>query len=300
MPPSKKRIAIPVVRAVAWIVGTLIVVTTASHLFLEHVNRKHRELLNDPKARITRIVQTGPQREALSTLCLTEILELSSDRPVPTVLFNAPKALRRLTSCPVIERAKVHVEKPNTLYIDYSTRQPIAWLYDYVDVGLDEKSICFPVIPYFSPKKLPEIYLGLFEQPTPPSSLIWNQPLEDERLKLAYTILQLFSKSEAAIRRVDVSSAFAESCGKRQVVLVIEENCRKILGEKERTFLQPIFLRLSVKNIHQELGNYNNLRKKLWDTVDFSLLSSQKGMSEYVLPPRTIDLRIEGLAFIQQ
>jgi len=298
MSASKRSASIPIVRAVAWIVSSVIVVAVAGHLFLQHTSRKHRQLLDDPKAHIMRIVQTGPQKEALSTLCLAEIMELSSDHPAPFASFNIGQAQRRLSNCPVIEKARVALEKPNTLYIDYRTRQPLAWLYDYVDIGLDEKGICFPVAPFFSPKNLPEIYLGLFER-QPPPTLVWNQPLDDERLKLGLAVLRLFPKDEARLRRIDVSSAFAESCGKRQIVLMIEESCRKIIGEREVVVVQPLFLRLSVKNISQELGNYHSLRKKLWDTVDFSHLGLQGNASGLTLPARVIDLRIDGLAFIQ-
>ncbi len=303
MSAPKQSAKVPLVRAVAWIVGSALVISGGGHFFIQHAVRKDRQMLHDPRYRITRIVQTGPQKEALSTLCLTEIMELSADHPVPISNFNTAKARRRLAACPVIEKVRVEVEKPNTLFVDYRTRQPVAWLYDYVDIGLDDKGICFPVTPFFSPKNLPEIYLGLFERQPPPAALVWNQPFEDERLKLALSILRIFSSKEYSglftLHRIDVSSAFAASCGKRQIVLNVEESCKKIVGESEVLAFQPLFLRLSVKNISKELGNYLSLRQKLWDTVDFSHQTRQANGAEIILPPRVIDLRIDGLAFIQ-
>jgi hypothetical protein len=294
---------IPLVRAVAWIVGSALVITASGHFFLQNHKKKQMALLHDPQFRITRIVQTGPQKEALSTLCLAEIMGLSFDRPIPLSSFNAAQAERCLTACPVIEKARVVVEKPSTLYIDYNTRQPIAWLYDYVNLGVDEKRCCFPVVPFLSPKNLPEIYLGLFANQAPERPLVWNQPLQDERLELALTILHLFSNKEYSglftLRRIDTSSILAESCGQRQIVLMIEETCKRKIGEREAILFQPLFLRLSHQNISQELGNYLSLRQKLWDTVDFTQLAATEKDLEMTLPPRVIDLRIEGLAFIQ-
>jgi hypothetical protein len=300
MSSQKRSPLVPLVRAVAWIVGSALVVAVSGHFFIEHTIHKKRAMLRDPKYRVTRIIQTGPQKEALSTLCLAEIMGLSSDFPIPLSAFNVEQAEKRLSACPVIEKASVSLEKPNTIYVDYLTRHPVAWLYDYVNIGLDEKGCCFPVTPFFSPKNLPEIYLGLFAQHPPPPPLVWNQPLQEERLKLALSILRLFSAKEYCglftIRRIDVSSAFAESCGQRQIVLSIEETCKKKHGERDIHLTQPLFLRLSVKGISQELGNYLSLRQKLWDTIDLAQVS---GKQEAVLPPRVIDLRIEGLAFIQ-
>ncbi len=293
----------PLVRAVAWIVGSALVVAIGGHLFLQQAISTQRAKLHDPKYRITRIVQTGPQKEALSTFCLAEIIGLSSDQPIPLSRFNSEEAEFRLAACPVIEKAHIEVEKPHTVYIDYYTRQPVAWLYDYVNIGLDDKACAFPVTPFFSPKNLPEIYLGLFAQHPPPQPLVWNQPLQDERLKLALSILRLFSTKEYSglftLQRVDVSSAFAESCGGRQVVLMIEETCRKNMGERNLLLSQPLFLRLSAKNISQELGNYLSLRQKIWDTIEVAKLAASDKEREVILPARVIDLRIEGLAFIQ-
>lgn len=298
---QKRTPLVPLVRAVAWIVGSALVVAVSGHLFIEHTIRKKRALLRDPKYRIAHIIQTGPQKEVLSSLCLAEIMGLSSDYPLPISAFNTEQAEKRLRSCPVIEKARVEVEKPSTVYVDYLTRHPVAWLYDYVNIGLDEKGFCFPVTPFFSPKNLPEIYLGLFAHHPFPVPLVWNEPLQEERLKLALSILRLFSTQDFCnlftLLRIDVSSAYAESCGQRQIVLTIAETCRKKVGDKELLISQPLYLRLSVKNISQELGNYLSLRKQLWDTIDLAQVAIKD--QEAVLPARVIDLRIEGLAFIQ-
>lgn len=294
----------PLVQAIAWIVGSALMVAIVGHLILQHVVHTKQAILRNSSYHIVRIVQTGPQKEALSTLCLAEVMGLSIDRPIHISRFNIAQAEQQLAACPVIEKVHIALEKPHTVHVDYHTRQPIAWLYDYVNIGIDEKACCFPVSPYFSAKNLPEIYLGLFSSPSSSANLIWNHPLQDERLKLAMTILHLFSRKEYnglfLLRRIDVASAFAESCGQRQIVLKIEEHGRKLMGGREFLVTLPLYLRLSVKNVSQEVGNYLVLRQKLWDSLDLThLVGVPSQRNEVVLPARVIDLRIDGLAFMQ-
>lgn len=290
------------VQAIGWIVGSTLVVGVVGQFCLSHWKSKTQAFKEDPQYRITRIVQTGPKKEALSTLCLSEVMGLSIDRPLHLAVFDQKEAEKRLHACPVIEKARVTIEKPNTLHIDYQTRYPIALLYDYVNMGIDEQQCCFPINPYFSSKNLPEIYLGLFAERFSPMQMVWNQPLQDDRLTLAMSLLRLFGEKGYqnlfSIRRIDVSSAYAESCGQRQVVLTIEETMRKAIGKRDVLFIFPLYLRFSVKNINQEIGNYLILRKKIWDSLSLTTDGIKENEGEVTLPPRVIDLRIEGLAFI--
>jgi hypothetical protein len=242
------------VSATAWIVGSLLVIPGTVYK------------LYHPKAHVDylcRLVQTGPQREALKTPYLAELIQLSADRPVIAERFDPLLARRKLRSSPVIKNALVKVIKPDTVYIDYTVCQPLAWLYDFDNVALDEEGVPFPIIPFFSPKKLPEIILGL-------QSFSWGKPLKNEKADLALTLLKMMLDKSLNILRLDVTASFAPSLGKREVVVILEEN-----GFSK-------FLRLTPKNFAQELGNYLELRK--------------------TLPPETqvIDLRIPQLAFVEK
>jgi hypothetical protein len=82
--------------------------------------------------------------------------------------------------------------------------------------------------------------------------------------------LQLLNRLSLQVKRLDVSKAFLPSLGRREVVLILEE----------QGFTKS--LRLTPKNVAQELGNYLELRSKL------------------PAVPQIIDLRIPQLAFIQE
>jgi len=253
---------IPLVEALTWIIGSTLFVTGGTYNGLKNYLKHRYQTRSDPEYYLSRIIQTGPQREPLNTAYLAELMHIAVDPPTPLGRFDPAQAARSLLRSPVIKEASVKLIEPDTVYVDYTVRQPIAWLYDFSNVAIDEAGYLFPVSPFFTPKKLPEIYLSV-------NHMAWNRPLEGKEIELALSILKLVSKLDFSLKRVDVSKAFAESLGVREIVLIAEDG-----GFSH-------YLRLSLKNYPQELGNYLELRPRL----------SPKS--------QIIDLRIPQLGFIQ-
>lgn len=254
---------LPLVQALYWIVGSTLFVTGGTYHVLHGYLKARHERQADPAYFLSRIVQTGPQKQALSTVYLAELIHISADHPIHFGHFSVDLARKRLLTSPVIKEAAVRLIEPDTVYIDYTIRQPLAWLYDFENTAFDEEGVAFPVSPFFPPKNLPEVYLGI-------SHLHWYRPLGGKEMELALTILNLLSEVRIPVRRLDLSQAFHESLGRREIVLITEE------GGFSRT------LRLSSKSYAQELGNYQTLKSRLPDT------------------PQVIDLRIPQLAFIDK
>jgi hypothetical protein len=281
------------VAAVFWIVTSTVIFVGLSYAVLRyyHQSKRTKRWHDDPRQRIVKILQTGPEKEALSTLYLAELLQLSIDRPVLSRSFDSKKAEARLCASPVIEHAKVSFVTPNTILVDYIARRPIAWLYDYKNIGIDESCTPFPIHPFFSPKKLPEIYLG---EPIP---LVWNQPLDHPKIRLALSIHRALLQAPFFIHRIDVSQAFAESYGKRQIILLIEESFKIPWQQKEILCLLPRILRLSTTAFQKELGNYIVLRDETL-TFDPSLAKFESDRIAS-LPEQVIDLRIADMGFIK-
>lgn len=247
---------LPLLHALAWIIGSLLVIPGGVYKSVRAFGLKRATAANY----LCRIVQTGPQKEALKTPYLAELICLSADRPVMFHQFDPILAQKRLSLSPVIKEAQVKIIKPDTVYIDYTVRQPVAWLYDFDNVALDEEGVPFPIVPFFSPKKLPEIYLGV-------KRFAWNQPLNSSQLALK--LLKTLLKLSLRVQRIDMTCADATSLGQREVVVILEES-----GFSK-------FLRMTPKNFSHEIGNYLELRKTL------------------PLEPQVIDLRIPQLAFIE-
>jgi hypothetical protein len=257
--------------------------------------KQHRlERLQDERYRIATIIQTGPEKGALKTPYLAELLNLSSDKPFPLYAFDCKKAESRLLASPLISHAKVKRVPPSSIYIDYEVRRPLAQLADYKNIAVDKEGYLFPITPFFSPKNLPEIYLGI-----PLSG--WKIPEKSPPFLLALEILHVLEtapwKEGLLIKRIDVSNAFASSLGQREIVLFTEEeiSCRK--EEREITFVFPKILRLAPKDYPQQLANFFALRRTIIDDYQKQVASLKEGGR---FAPRIIDLRIPQLAFVEK
>lgn len=280
---------------------TLLLSLGAFALWRSHRNKQ----INDPKFKIVAIVQTGPEKEALKTAYLAELLNLSADSPISLYAFDLKEAEQKLLISPLIANAKIKRIPPGTLYIDYEVRKPVAKLADYQNLAVDREGYLFPVAPFFSPKNLPEIYLGL-----PPFGAAedsfgrkggeWLAPLKNRYLNLAFEILQTLEgsswKEGLRIQRIDVSNAFASSLGQREIVLFTEEELAMKHEEKEIVCVFPKILRLAPKEYSQQLANFFALRKNMIEDYRRQIASLQDGGK---FSPRIIDLRIPQLAFIQ-
>lgn len=296
-----KKISIS--KALTWIIGSMLFVTGGGYSSIKTYLKYRQQVQSDPKYYLSRILQTGPQREALNTTYLAELMQVAADRPTNLKLFDPKRATLRLLQSPVIKKATVKIVKPDTVYIDYTVRQPVALLYDFSNTAVDEQGYPFPITPFFSPKKLTEIYLGV-------NKIAWNQPVQGKEIQLALSILKLLSelyntnnlknRLSFVIKRIDVSKAFEENLGRREIVVIVEPVSKLHLDQnrhfdtsnsdsKESFATDSVdhrgffhYLRLSLKNYPQEMGNYLELCSQL--------------------PPQTqvIDLRIPQLGFIDR
>lgn len=237
---SSKRI--PLGRALCWIGLSVIGVNGACYLLLQGYFLWRDQKQKFKHSYLSTIVQTGPQKEALKTDYLVQLLDLSLDRPRKMKDFDLKEGEQKLLSSPVIKEAELKTLDLGTLYIDYSIRQPIALLYDFENRAIDEECAVFPLIPFFSPKNLPEIYLG-----------VSNTKIKgDPKVDLALDILKLVTdpsvKDQLNVRRIDVSKAFEKSFGRQEIVVLVEDELISIFETGQIHYFLPQYLRLSRKN----------------------------------------------------
>ncbi len=236
---------------------------SAAFIFYFRIKLEKKAL--SEKYRVTRITQTGPQKEALKTELLAEILDISSDKPMVASTFNLKKAKRTLLKCPLIRKADVKLHK-DTLYIDYAARQPVVWVRDADNLAMDREGYLFPFSPFFTPKKLPEFCLGLTK-----AECEFNQKVTASQLGIAFDILDSFSSSPIFVARIDVSKALNSLLGSKEVVVILEQKEGKHM------------LRLSPQDYKNELKHY------------FSLIKSLELSQDIV-----VDLRVPKLAYIRE
>jgi hypothetical protein len=263
-------------------------------------NKWHLHRLNDLRYRIAAIVQTGPEKEALKTDCLAELLDLSSDCPTPIDAVNVRMAEQKLLDCPLISHASVKKILPSTLYIDYAVRKPVAWLGDCRNVGLDEKGYIFPLFPFYSPKNLPEIYLGL--SPLDMQGF-WRICPDNRFFSLALNVLRLFDevswREGMRIKRIDVSNAFASSAGRREIIVLTEDELIVRENDREIVLVFPRILRLGSRNYAQQIDNFFELRRTILNDYRRQIQPSLYTRSPALFMPRIVDLRLTQYAFVQ-
>jgi hypothetical protein len=240
---------------------------------------------------IIAILQRNCGRETLSSRYFAELLALSVDHPICVKEFDLVKAEQKLRSSPVMQTASLSLHRQGTLVIDYEARQPIALLHDFVNIAIDAERVPFPLYPFYSPKNLPEMVLG--EQP----KLEWNKPLTNKKIELAMTLFHHVKELPFSVKRIDVGDAFAPSCGKRQIVLVIEELITSWYEGQPLICVIPRILRLRSKEYLEDLQNYQIFREQAGTNIDINKVACTKEVVR--LPLQIFDFRVPNVAFIK-
>jgi len=289
-PPDK----LPLRKALLWIFTSVVLISGSSLgalLYYSHI-RDAKKL--DRAYQIVAIVQTTPDAEGLRTAYLSELLGLSVDFSTNIFVFDAKAAQQKLLSSPVIKEAEITKIRPGAIQVDYIMRKPIAFLGDYTNSAIDIEGVVFPFKPFFSPKKLPEVYLGLVDP------IVWGEALHSETMKLAFDLLELSAKyccdENSNLLRIDVSKAFAPSYGQRQIVMEYEDQASRVVDGHPVYIISQRFIRLAPETYKQQFANYltlhNHIRKqeKSMPIADAGTIIKAKAT--------LIDLRLSELAFI--
>ncbi len=276
----------PLKKALQWIIFSTVLISGTPALGLLYYKYHKSRRSSDDKYRIVAIAQTSSQKEALKTVYLAELLDLSIDKPRNLYQFDSSEAQKMLQSSPLIKRALIRKITPGTLYIDYDLRLPIAYFGDLTNTAIDEEGVIFPFKPFFTPKRLPELIIGLEDAPTP----LWGTKLQGQKVELGLQLLDLLQRhcclENTFVKKVDVSNAFALSNGQREIVIIFERNAE---GKGALLQFQRI-LRLSPEHFPQELANYLALSEHL--------VKQEADPGEH--KPLIVDLRIPHLAYIKR
>ena len=204
---------------------------------------------------------------------------------------------RNFWRSPLIQWAELKKIPPNTLYIEYETREPIAFLDDVKNTAVDSRGFLFPYKPFFTPQRLPKIYIGISDVEEGISGLekgseLWGESLPGYRIDMAFKIFKLLKQYgnsyEIEVIKIDTSKAFALSFGQREIIVVLEDHIP--FHDNTKAINHTYALRLSTDRYPQELANFIILRK--------ALIKRSQGHPD-LKTWSVIDLRLPDLAFIQ-
>ncbi|NGX63439.1 MAG: hypothetical protein KR126chlam6_00851 [Candidatus Anoxychlamydiales bacterium] len=287
---------IPKSRAVFWIILSTFLISGFNFLIFSKVKSYKRNRVVYEKYNIKTIYQ-NPKNINLDVDYISELLNLSIDNPTNIFLFDENRALQNLLKNPVILNPSVKKKKPDCVFVDYDLRAPIAKLFDFDDVLIDENGYIFPNHKVFKNMNLCKIYLNLDE-------FQGYKKIDTKEAQLAIDILQKLKNSGftdiVKITLLDTSRAFAQSYGKREIIMQVDEEISINKNQKEILFVFPKILRLPMNNYLEQISNYVALREKIIKDYknQASLFEATADIVRF--NPKTIDLRISKLAFIDQ
>ena len=219
----------------------------------------------DQAYRLTSIIQSCTEKSGLKTEYLAELMNLSLDTPVNIFHLNLNTLSQLLLQSPVIRSVEIKRSPPNSLFIQYELRSPKAYLADFKNTGLDQTNVLIPLQPFHTPKKLPEIYLGIGKVE---NETLYGKSIYDSRLDLAIEFIDCIGTEQ--LKRVDTSQAYSSSFGNREVIVVLETP-------------SPHYLRFSNKNVRVEWERY----KEIVQTLDLNGKTC------------IIDLRVDSIALVK-
>ena len=295
---------LPLGKALLWIFASVLTITGSAALgllYFQHVHEAHK---HNPAYNIVALVQTSAELEGLRTVYLAELLNLSIDHPTNLYAFDAKAAREKLMASPLIKEAAVKKIRPGTIHVDYVLRKPVAFLSDFGNTLIDAERVIIPFKPFFTPKKIPEIYLGLDRAKDDSGELLpevsLGRPLQCPSIELAFTLFNFAINSccdeSSTLLSIDVSKAFAPSYGQRQIVMVFEDRIQRLIDGRPVFNVYPRIVRLAPDSYRQQLANYLVLRSYLRQQE-----KAGAGTEKLVLGKAAvmiIDMRLSELAFI--
>ena len=190
------------------------------------------------------LIQKTPTLNALSPRFFSDYLGLCPNgRPLLLKKLDQLKIQKKLQEFPVFKTIQSELTHGGELIVSYELRKPLYILKDYDNLGLDQEGVIIPITPYYSPKKLPEVYLGL-------DKVTWNKK---HKIEYAHQIVSYFNKYRLDIfniKLIDLSLLDHAIPAYREVVLTVE-----VFGHSH-------YLRINPQHVEKALDRYIRLFKE--------------------------------------
>lgn len=271
---------IPVKRAIIFLLLSLVLTTFiffATRFFLCYLTERNE---NDPRYSIKVLAQSCTTDEPLRFAHLAEMLELSIDKPINLYAVRKQDLEKRLLSYPIVQSASVRFIEPCIVYVDYSLRKPVAMLADFENVGIDAEGHLFHIVPFITPKKLPEIYFGN----------LWGSNERKMLLERAFDLLECIQKKEYSTAAMHVSYIDMQ---KAQATTADREIILELIGKRK------YLLRLQSEGYEDGLNRFFTLIQHRME----ALLAKEVIKPPSVIPwddteQIVVDLRLPKLAYI--
>ncbi len=253
---------LPLIKSIFYISLSVFFISGSAATALLFYKEQNKQKQKDPKYTIVAIVQTGPDRDRLKTVFLSDLLELSIDKPQNLYSFSLSEAKKKICKCPVVKSCNLKKISPGTLYVEYSIRKPIAYIGDFSNTAVDAEGIMIPFQPFFSPKRLPKISLGMPYYKAIDNGMPWGSHINPPEFTIFAEIISALERcSDLRVDHIDLSNIFMESPGKKEIIVELSDHSK---GEL------PITLRLNAQKFLHSIEAFFTMRSQL--TVGYSIV----------------------------
>ncbi len=288
----KERISL--MQALFIIIGSMIIISGSSFWgYYQHKQWKAKQFTDD-KYNIKYINQRSLSDNVLDTQYLAEIIGLSLDNKENFYKFDIDNAKEKLNNSSHIKHAEIKKEGPDSIYIEYLTKDPIAKIHDVENYAMDAEGNVFLYEPFFKNLNIPKIFFGNL------NTLQDVNKLEGKNIDLAVKLLKLLSlkeiKESFKINLIDMSKTFNDSYGKREIVISLEDTMTVNNGT---IYVFPKILRLNCVEYTKQLSNFLELNNKMKNDYTKQVDPNIQA-DKIIFSTKVIDMRISQLAFIDE
>lgn len=255
----------PLPKAIAYVLLSVVVVWGTLFVSWWYHDYTMSERTKDKAFTIQGIVSSCPGPDFLSSKQLATLLGLATKEPQNLYLFDPHNAERIFKGFPAIKTSSISRLRPNAVFIRYELRKPFVQLVEFENTALDSDGYPFPLFPVYSPKRLPEVYLGL-------AQISWNEPIATEEFRVACELLHYLEEvlpKTVRVTRIDTHNIKSPSRGRQEIVVVLDK----------------YYLRLHATDYKKNIKQF------------LALLPTLKTMNEN--KQQIIDLRLSGFALVK-
>lgn len=182
------------------------------------------------------IIQKTTTINPLSPRFFSDYLGLSpSGKALNLHKLDESKIQKKLQEFPIFKTIQAQLSEQGELLVSYELRKPIFILSDYGNLGLDAEGYILPLKPYYSPKILPQVYLGI-------EHFQWNHK---HPISHALEVLSFFQKQHNdafSIQTIDLSRLSHKIPAHREVIVTMV-----FLNKKHYLRLHPDRIEMALK-----------------------------------------------------
>jgi len=187
---------------------------------------------------LTTLVQKTPTRTYLSPRFFSDYLSLSpKGQKITLSLLDVKKIEKKLAAFPLFAHIEAKISNSGELILSYELREPRFFLGDYSGLGLDKEGRIIPLQPFFSPKILPRVWLGL-------DKIDWNKAYGIEKAEAIALFFEMAPYRDFQLQSIDLSQLLHPIVAHHEIIVKVGH------------FGSLHYLRIHPQRIEQALKRY--------------------------------------------